>query len=79
MDQAQQGFQCADQCAAGGALLGQTGLPVYHVHAGLDLHLGYFQVPVAELVPRKVIDGVGDVVQAVVGKTLCDFGLGLLQ
>ncbi|MPN12768.1 hypothetical protein SDC9_160088 [bioreactor metagenome] len=47
--------------------------------AGLDLHLGDFQIPVAELVPDKVIERVGDVVEAVLGKALGDFGFGFLQ
>ena len=61
MRQAQDGFQHADQRAARGAL---------RLGAGLDLHLGDFQVPVAELVPDEVVDGVGGVVQAVLGKAL---------
>jgi hypothetical protein len=69
--QAQNRFQRADQRAARGALLGFV--------AGLDLHLGDFQVPVAELVPDEVVDGVGDVVQAELGKALGHFGLDLLQ
>jgi hypothetical protein len=47
--------------------------------AGLDLHLGDFQIPVAELVPDEVVDRVGDVVQAELGKALGHFGLDLLQ
>ncbi len=47
--------------------------------AGLDLHFGDFQVPVAELVPDKVVDRVGHVVQAVVGKALGHVGLDFLQ
>ena len=69
--QAHDGFQCADQRAAGGAFL--------RVAARLDLHLGNFKVPVAKLVPDKVINAAGHVVQAVVFKAACDVGLHLLQ
>ncbi|MNV18634.1 hypothetical protein D3C71_1094660 [compost metagenome] len=69
--QAQDGFERADQRAARGALL--------RFGAVLDLHLGDLQVPVAVLVPDKVVDRVGHVVQAVFLKALGDFGLGLLQ
>jgi hypothetical protein len=64
--QPQDGFQRADQRAAGGALLGLV--------AGLDLHLGDFQVPVAELVPDEVVNGVGHVVEPVLGKASGHFG-----
>jgi hypothetical protein len=63
--QAQHGFQCAHQRAAGAALLGFV--------AGLDLDLGDFQVPVAELVPDEFVDGLGEQVETVVGKVLFDF------
>ena len=60
MGQAQHGFQRADQGPAGAALLG--------VVTGLDLDLGDFQVPVAELVPDELVDGLGDQVETVVGE-----------
>jgi hypothetical protein len=69
--QAQDRLQRTDQRAARGALLGFV--------AGLDLHLGDFQIPVAELVPDEVVDGVGHVVEAELGKALGHFGLDLLQ
>jgi hypothetical protein len=53
--QAQHGFQHAHQGAAGAALLGFV--------AGLDLDLGDFQIPVAELVPDELVDGLGDEVE----------------
>ncbi|MCY1511051.1 hypothetical protein D9M68_454450 [compost metagenome] len=71
MRQAQQRFEHADQRAARGALL--------RVVAGLDLHLGDLQVPVAELVPGELVDRVGDVVQAVFLEALGHLGLDALQ
>jgi hypothetical protein len=69
--QAQDRFERADQRAARGALL--------RFVAGLDLHLGDLQVPVAVLVPDELVDRVGHVVQAVFGEALGHLGLGLLQ
>ncbi len=69
--EAQDGFQRADQRAARGALL--------RFAAGLDLHLGDLQVPVAELVPDEFVDGLGDVVETVVLEAPGDFRLHLLQ
>jgi hypothetical protein len=63
--QAQDRFQRADQRAAGAALLGFV--------AGLDLDLGDFQIPVAELVPDELVDGLGNEVETVVGEVLLDF------
>ena len=71
MGQAQHGFQHAHQGAAGAALLGLV--------AGLDLHLGQFQIPVAVLVPDEFVDGLGEQVEAVVGEVLRDFLLDALQ
>ena len=42
----------AHQGAAGAALLGFV--------AGLDFDLGDFQIPVAELVPDELVNGLGD-------------------
>ena len=47
--------------------------------ATLNLDLGDFQIPVAELVPDEVINGAGDVVETVFFKALGDFGFGALQ
>ena len=69
--QPQDGFQGADQGAAGGAFL--------RIGAGLDLYLGDFQVPVAELVPDKAVNGPRHVVEPVVGKAGSHLGLNLLQ
>ena len=77
--QAQDGFQRANQGAPGGALLGQTDLNIGVVSALLDLYLGNFQIPVAELVPDKVINRAGDVVQPVFFKAFGDVGFGALQ
>ena len=71
MGQPQNRLQRANQGAAGGALLGLA--------AGLDLHLRDFQVPVAELVPGKVVDCVGDVVEPVFCKALGHVGLDNLE
>ena len=71
MRQAQHRLQGADQGAAGGALL--------RCAAVADLHFGDLQIPVAELIPNKVIDGVGHVVQAVLGKAGGDQGFDFLQ
>lgn len=71
MGQAQNRLQRTDQRAARGALLGLV--------AGLDLHLGDFQIPVAELVPDEVVNGIGHVVEAELGKALGHFSLDLLQ
>ena len=38
--------------------------------AAVDLNLGKFQIPVAELVPDEAVNGVGDVVETVLGKAL---------
>ncbi len=71
MSKAQHGFQHADQRPPRAALLG--------VVTGLDLDLGDFQIPVAELVPDKFVDRLGEQVEAVVGEMLLDFGLDALQ
>ena len=63
--QAQHSFQRADQGPAGAALLCFV--------TGLDLDLGDFQVPVAELVPDEFVDGLGDQVETVVGEVTLDF------
>ena len=69
--QPQDGFEHADQRAAGAALLGGV--------ARLDLHLRDLQVPVAELVPDELVDRGGDVVQAVLGEALGHVGFGALE
>ena len=71
MRQAQHGFQGANQGAARRALLGRA--------AGLDLHFGDFQIPIAVLVPDKFINRRGHIVQAVLFKAFGDIGFGLLQ
>ena len=71
MRQTQDGFQHANQRVAGAALL--------CVVTGLDLHLGNFQVPVTEFVPDKLVDGVGHIVEPVIGEALCHGGFGALQ
>ena len=71
MCQAQDGLQHADQGAPRGTLL--------RVGPSGDLHLGDLQVPVAELVPDKLVDGVGDIVEPVFLEAPCHLGLGLLQ
>ena len=69
--EAQNRFQRANQRAARGALLRGV--------ARVDLHFGDFQIPIAELVPHKIVNNVRDVIQAVIGKSLRDIGFGFLQ
>ena len=57
--------------AAGGALL--LG------RAGVQLHLGEFQIPVAVFVPDEFVDGARGLVEAVGGEGFVHFGDGLLQ
>ncbi len=71
MRQPQQRLQGANQGAARATLLRCVAL--------VDLHLGDFQVPVAELVPDQVVNGVGHQVEPVVGKTLRHGGFDALQ
>ena len=71
MDQTQNGFQCANERAPSGTLLrGVT---------RVDLYLGNFQVPIAEFVPNEVINDVGHVVQAVLGKAFGHIGFHALN
>ena len=69
--QTQDGFERADQRAACGALFGRA--------AVLNLNLGNFQVPVTKLVPDKLVNAAGHVVQPVVGKALGHVGFHALQ
>ncbi len=43
------------------------------------MHLRELYVPVAVFIPHERIDGIRDVVEPVVGKPFCHFGLGALQ
>ena len=71
MREAQRGLQHAHQRAARAALLRFVALG--------ELLLGDLDVPVAVLVPDEAVDRAGDVVEAVLGEALLDFGLGALQ
>ncbi len=71
MCQTQYGFQYAQQCSAGGALLGFA--------AVLNLYLGDFQIPVAIFIPYELVDTGCDVVETVVGKTFFYIGFRALQ
>ncbi len=71
MGQAQHGLQHAHQGAA------RAALP--RLIAGLDLHLGQLDVPVAVLVPDELVDGAGEQVEAVIVEVLRHLGLGALQ
>ena len=71
MQQAQNHFEGANQRAAGGALGGRA--------AGLDLHFGQLDVPVAEIVPHKFIQRLRGEVEAVGVEGFGYGGFGLLQ
>ena len=57
MGQAQRGFEHAGEGAAGGALL--LG------RAGIELHLGEFQIPVAVFVPHEFVDRARGLVETI--------------
>ena len=71
MQQAQCGFQHANQGAARGALGGGA--------AGLDLHFGQFDIPVAIVVPHEFVQRLRGQVEAVGFKCFGSGGFGLLQ
>ena len=63
MQRAQQHLQAVDQGMARAAFRRRTG--GFRLQHGL----GEFQVPIAELMPGKFVQGVGDVIEAVVGES----------
>ena len=71
MGQAQHGLEYAYQRPPSGAR--------FLLRTLLDLNLGEFQVPVAELIPDEFVDGAGQQVEAVVSEMLRHIGFGALQ
>ena len=71
MRQPQNRFLCADERAARGTLL--------RIVAGLNLHFGNLQIPVTKVIPHKLVNAAGHVVQAVIFKAFGNISFNTLQ
>ena len=71
MRQSQYGFKHPDEGPAGSAL--SRGVVI------LKLHLGEFHIPVAILIPHKLVDGIGDIIKTVFGEPPGDLRFGSLK
>ena len=72
-EQAQCGFEDGDERAEGEGGDVVCGLKL-RIGAEVEAELDELEVPVAELAPEELVDGVGGFVEAVVGEGAFDFG-----